>query len=71
MQGAFTHHLSSPATEPGRLEDLSFFDPGTFRQRQDNYTEQTQAQMGSTPGLSSVGGGANLTLEEAFGGFTT
>jgi hypothetical protein len=63
-----TYH---PRHGTGDLKIYLFFDPETFRHVKTIYTEQSQAQMGSTPGLSSVGGGANLTLEEDFGGFTT
>src|ERR1700674_4553918 len=58
-----------PRHGTGDLKIYLFFDPGTFRHVKTIYTEQGQAQMGSTPGMSSVGGGANLTLEEDFGGF--
>jgi hypothetical protein len=62
-----TYH---PRHGTGDLKIYLFFDPANFRHVKTIYTEQSQAQMGSTPGLSSVGGGANLTLEEEFGGFT-
>jgi hypothetical protein len=58
-----------PRHGTGDLKIYLFFDPETFRHLKTIYTEQSQAQMGSTPGMSSVGGGANLTLEEDFGGF--
>jgi hypothetical protein len=58
-----------PRHGTGDLKIYLFFDPQTFRHVKTIYTEQSQAQMGSTPGMSSVGGGANLTLEEDFGGF--
>jgi len=59
-----------PRHGTGDLKIYLFFDPENFRHVKTIYTEQSQAQMGATPGLSSVGGGANLTLEEDFGGFT-
>ncbi len=59
-----------PRHGTGDLKIYLFFDPETFRHVKTIYTEQSQAQMGSTPGMSSVGGGANLTMEEDFGGFT-
>jgi hypothetical protein len=59
-----------PRHGTGDLKIYLFFEPDTFRHVKTIYTEQSQAQMGSTPGMSSVGGGANLTMEEDFGGFT-
>jgi len=59
-----------PRHGTGDLKIYLFFEPETFRHVKTIYTEQSQAQMGSTPGMSSVGGGANLTMEEDFGGFT-
>jgi hypothetical protein len=60
-----------PRHGTGDLKIYLFLDPETFRHVKTIYTEQSQAQMGSTPGMSSVGGGANLTMEEDFGGFAT
>jgi hypothetical protein len=59
-----------PRHGTGDLKIYLFFEPDTFRHVKTIYTEQSQAQMGSTPGMSSIGGGANLTMEEDFGGFT-
>jgi len=59
-----------PRHGTGDLKVYLFFEPDTFRHVKTIYTEQSQAQMGSTPGMSSIGGGANLTMEEDFGGFT-
>ena len=59
-----------PRHGTGDLKIYLFFEPETFRHVKTIYTQQSQAQMGSTPGMSSVGGGANLTMEEDFGGFT-
>jgi len=59
-----------PRHGTGDLKIYLFFEPETFRHVKTIYTEQSQAQMGSTPGMSSIGGGANLTMEEDFGGFT-
>jgi hypothetical protein len=61
-----TYH---PRHGGGDLKIYLFFDPETFRHVKTIYTQQGQTQMGYTPGLSSVGGGGNLTLEEDFGGF--
>jgi hypothetical protein len=58
-----------PRHGTGDLKIYLFFEPETFRHVKTIYTQQSQAQMGSTPGMSSVGGGANLTMEEDFGGF--
>lgn len=58
-----------PRHGTGDLKIYLFFEPETFRHVKTIYTQQSQAQMGSTPGMSSVGGGANLTMEENFGGF--
>jgi hypothetical protein len=58
-----------PRHGTGDLKIYLFFDPQTFRHVKTIYTQQSQAQMGSTPGMSSVGGGANLTMEENFGSF--
>jgi len=70
-QGAFTHHLSSPARNRD-FEDLkSFFDPETFRHVKTIYTEQTQAQMGSTPGLSPSAVEQISRLKRTSAGFTT
>jgi hypothetical protein len=53
----------------GDLKIYIFFDPETFRHVKTIYSLVSQAQMGTSPGMSSVGGGAHLTLEENFGGF--
>jgi hypothetical protein len=53
----------------GDLKIYIFFDPENFRHVKTIYTMQTQPGMGVTPGASSGGGLARITLEENFGGF--
>lgn len=65
-----TYH---PRHGTGDLKIYLFFDPETFRHVKTIYSEQSQAQMASSADRSSIGGvasgGANLILEEDFGGF--
>jgi hypothetical protein len=62
-----TYH---PRHGGGDLKVYLFFDPSSFHLVKIIYTEQVAPQMGTSPGLSSSGGLARLTLEENFGGFT-
>jgi hypothetical protein len=65
-----TYH---PRHGTGDLKIYLFFEPDTFRHVKTIYTEQSQEQLGTSADRSSLGGlggsGANLTLEENFGGF--
>jgi hypothetical protein len=65
-----TYH---PRHGTGDLKIYLFFDPENFRHVKTIYMEQSQAQLGSSIDRGSFGGlgggGANLTLEEDFGGF--
>jgi len=65
-----TYH---PRHGTGDLKIYLFFEPETFRHVKTIYTEQSQAQMGTSSSRTSIGGegggGANLTLQEDFGGF--
>lgn len=65
-----TYH---PRRGTGDLKIYLFFDPETFRHVKTIYAEQSQTQMAASANRSSLGGvgggGANLTLEEDFGGF--
>ena len=62
-----------PRHGSGDLKIYLFFDPETFRHVKTIYSQQSQAQLGTSADRGSVGGlgggGANLTLEEDFGGF--
>ena len=62
-----TYH---PRHGGGDLKIYLFFDPSSFHLVKIIYTEHVAPQMGTSPGLSSSGGLARLTLEENFGGFT-
>lgn len=65
-----TYH---PRHGTGDLKIYLFFDPETFRHVKTIYTQESQAQMGSSIDRGSIGGAgggaSNLTLEEDFGGF--
>ena len=66
-----TYH---PRHGTGDLKIYLFFEPETFRHVKTIYTQESQAQMGSSIDRGSIGGAgggaSNLTLEEDFGGFT-
>jgi hypothetical protein len=63
-----------PRHGTGDLKIYLFFEPETFRHVKTIYTQESQAQIGSSIDRGSVGGvgggGTNLTMEEDFGGFT-
>jgi hypothetical protein len=63
-----------PRHGTGDLKIYLFFEPETFRHVKTIYTQESQAQMGSSSdrgSMGGLGGGAtNLTMEEDFGGFT-
>ncbi len=65
-----TYH---PRHGTGDLKIYLFFEPDTYRHVKTIYSEQSQEQMGTSSNRSSIGGaggaGANLSLEENFGGF--
>ena len=63
-----------PRHGSGDLKIYLFFDPETFRHVKTIYTQQSQAQMGTSADRGTLGGasgasGASLMLEEDFGGF--